>query len=119
MDMFQKIKEKLGLVKKEEKTKTEEIMEERNELKITISTKLYNAGCSDEEVEEVLAIIQSAEDDIHRIKVGLVGTNINPQGDPMKPLYDGVEAIRARKEEMGVELQEDIKRILKDKKGGN
>ena len=117
MDMFKKIKEKLGLVKKE-KTKTEQIMEERNDLKLNISVKLYKAGCTDDEVERILSIIQSAEDDIQKIKDGLIGTNINPVGDPMKPLADGVDAIRQRQQEMQVELTQAIQEVLKDKKGG-
>ena len=111
MDIFSKVAKKFGITKKE-KTKTELIQEQRENLKLSIAVKLYQKGCSDEAIEHVLAIIQSAEDDIQIIKNSLIGTNINPQGDPNKPLYDGVEKIRARQLEMQKELQEAIQNLL-------
>ena len=115
MDIFSKVAKKFGLLKEQEKTKTEIINEQRENLKLTVAVKLYQRGCTDEEIERVLSIIQSAEDDIQVIKNSLIGTNINPQGDPNKPLYDGVEKIRIRQQEMQKELNEAIQEIL-DKK---
>ena len=115
MDIFKKVGEKFGLIKKEEKSKTEQIEEQRNNLKMAIAIKLYKKGCSDEEIEQILAIIQSAEDDIQIIKNSLIGTNINPQGDPNKPLHDGIMKIRARQEEMQKELNEAIQKLLKNR----
>lgn len=114
MDIFSKVAKKFGLAKKE-KTQTEIINEQREDLKLSIAVKLYQRGCSDEEIEYILAIIQSAEDDIQIIKNSLIGTNINPKGDPNKPLYDGITKIRARQEEMQKELNEAIQKILADK----
>lgn len=115
MDIFKKVGEKFGLIEKEEKTKTEEMQEKRNSLKMTIAVKLYEKGCTDDEIEQVLSIIQSAEDDIQVIKDSLIGTNINPQGDPNKPLYDGIMKIRARQEELQKELNEAIQNLLKNR----
>lgn len=112
MDIFKKIGKKFGLIKEEEKSTTEQIQEQRNDLKMTIAVKLYQCGCSDEEIEYILAIIQNAEDDIQIIKNSLIGTNINPQGDPNKPLYDGIEKIRTRQAELQKELQEAIQKLL-------
>lgn len=114
MDIFSKVAKKFGLAKKE-KTQTEIINEQREDLKLSIAVKLYQRGCSDEEIEYILAIIQSAEDDIQIIKNSLIGTNINPKGDPNKPLYDGITKIRTRQEEMQKELNEAIQKILADK----
>ncbi|MBR5303374.1 MAG: hypothetical protein IKU37_00935 [Candidatus Gastranaerophilales bacterium] len=113
MNIFSKVAKKFGLV--EEKSKTEIMQEKRDNLKLTIAVKLYEKGCSDSEIEQVLSIIQNAEDDIQIIKNSLIGTNINPQGDPNKPLHDGILKIRARQEEMQKELNEAIQNILANK----
>ena len=116
MDIFKKVGKNFGLAKEEkEKSQTEQMKEQRNNLKITIAAKLYERGCTDDEIEQVLSIIQSAEDDIQIIKNSLIGTNINPQGDPNKPLYDGIMKIRARQEEMQKELNEAIQKLLKNR----
>jgi hypothetical protein len=114
MDIFSEVAKKFGLVK-EEKTKTEIISEQRDDLKLTIAVKLYQKGCSDEEIERILSIIENAEDDIKMIKCSLIGTNINPEGDPNKPLYEGIEKIKARQQEMQKELNEAIQNILRNK----
>lgn len=111
MSFFKKIREKVGLEKKE-KSKTEQMQEKRKNLKMTVAVKLYEKGCSDEEIEQVLSIIESAENDIQMIKNSLIGTNINPTGDPNKPLYDGIMKIREREAELQKELQEAIQKLL-------
>ena len=111
MDIFSKVAKKFGITKNE-KTKTELIQEQRENLKLSIAVKLYQKGCSDEEIEHVLTIIQNAEDDIQIIKNSLIGTNINPQGDPNKPLHDGIEKIRTRQIELQKELQEAIQKLI-------
>lgn len=111
MNIFEKIKAKLG-IKEEEKSQTEIIEEKREDLKFTLVKKMYEKGCSEDDIDKVLMIIESAENDIQRIKTSLIGTNINPEGDPNKPLYDGVTKIRARQQEMQYELNEALKEIL-------
>ena len=113
MDLFNKFNKENENNK--EKTKTEEILEKRNDLKLEISAKLYAIGFSDEEVEQVLTIIKNAEYDIQRIKDSLIGTNINPVGDPGAPLKDGIEKIRKIQTQMQKEINETIASISKTK----
>ena len=114
MDLFNKLIGKNNEEKKE-KTKTEEINDRRNDLKLEISAKLYALKFSDEEVERVLTIIKSAENDIQRIKDSLIGTNINPVGDPGAPLKDGIEKIREIQAQMQKEVNETIASIARSK----
>ena len=111
MDIFEKIGKKFGLI--EEKSKTEQITEDRENIKLNLAVKLYQANFTDEEIQEVLSIIQNAEDDIQKIKDSLIGTNINPKGDPMEPLVKGREQIRQRQLEMQKELSETIAKFQK------
>ncbi len=115
MDLFNRFIKKNNEEKKE-KTKTEQINEKRSDLKLEITAKLYAIGFSDEEVEKVLIIIKSAEDDIQRIKDSLIGTNINPVGDPGAPLKDGIEKIRQIQVQMQKEVNETIAKIAATKK---
>ncbi len=112
MDIFEKIGKKFGIIKEEEIGRAEQFAQRRNNLKLNLAVQMYQKGCTDEEIDEVLSIIQSAEDDIQIIKNSLIGTNINPEGDPGKPLYDGIDKIRKRQQEMQKELNEAIQRIL-------
>ena len=91
--------------KKEEKSKTEQINEQRNNIKLDIAVKLYKKGYSDEDVENIIEIIEQAERDIQEIKSSLNGTNINPKGDPMQPLANGIDKIKKRQLEMEEELK--------------
>lgn len=114
MDIFEKIGKKFGLIK-EEKSKTEQIMEERNNIKLNLAVKLYKQGFSDDEIETILGIIESAEEDIQKIKDSLIGTNINSTAkDPMQPLIDGRDAIRARQVQMQKEINETIAKFAQN-----
>ncbi len=118
MDLFNEIGKKFGLIKEEEKSKTEQIMEKRDNIKLNLAVKLYQQGFSDDEIETVLSVIESAENDIQQIKDSLIGTNINPKAgeDPMKPLSDGIDKIRKRQLEMQKELNETIQRLAQNHK---
>ena len=96
-------------------SKTEQAMKERLTLKAQLAMKLYKAGFDDGEVEQVLDVIQNAEDEVQVIKDSLVGTNINPVGDPSQPLADGALKIRARYERMHKEINEMIQEIIKNR----
>ena len=116
MDIIKKIKDKFGQkfgFAEEGESKTEEIMEERENIKLDIAVKLYQIGCSDEEIDDVLSIIKTAEDEIQIIKDSLIGTNINPKGDPMQPIADGKKKIANRYKQMQTELQSAINELLK------
>jgi len=106
-DLFQK-KNRL----EEEKSKTEKLKEERDDIKLEIAGKLHQIGCSDEEIKNVLNIIETAEEEIQVIKDGLIGTNINPKGDPMQPISEGREKIRARYVQMRKDVQEAINKLI-------
>ena len=116
MDIFERIGKKFGLIK-QETSKTEEIMKQRSDLKLNLAVKLYQQGFNDDEIETVLNIIKSAENDIQIIKNSLNGTNINPDlsKDPNTPLHDGIEKIRKRQFDMQKELNETIQRIMQSK----
>ena len=107
--------------KKEEKSRVEQFEEKRNNIKTQLSTKLYAIGFTDDEVEEVLNVIESAESDIARIKQSLIGTNINPDlsKDPNEPLYNGVMEIRKIQAQMEKELNETIARIKQSHQNSN
>lgn len=111
MNFFKKNEQKSGLIN--QTSKTEEIMEKREDIKLELATKLHNAGFPDDEVEYIIQIIRTAESDIQKIKDGLIGTNINPQGDPMEPLIKGKEAIRARQLQMQKDIQLAIEEFKK------
>ena len=102
---------------KEQPSRTEKINEDRKDMKLTLAVKLYNKGCSEDEVKEVLTIIENAENEIQIIKKNLVGTNISPDinADVVKPLDEGVHKIRQIQKEMQEELNEALKRILSGK----
>lgn len=110
MDFFKK--------KEEKKTKTQEIEQERDSIKLNLAAKLYQIGFDESEVEQVLSVIQTAEEDINKIKKSLIGTNINPKGDPMEPLTEGVKKIKERQLLMQKEINELIENI-KNKHQGN
>ena len=103
---------------KKEKSRVEQFEERRNDIKTQLSAKLYTIGFSDDEVEEVLSIIESAESDIARIKQSLIGTNINPDlsKDINAPLHDGIMEIRKIQAQMEKELNETIARISQSHK---
>ena len=111
--MFKKFFKK----KKEEpkKTKTELIQNYKNMMMLKISKKLESKGCTYDEIQYVMSIIENAEKQIQMVKDGLIGTNINPQGDPGKPLYDGIQEIRRLQDEMTREVSQAIQEILKNK----
>ena len=108
--ILNKFGKKFGIA--EEKSKTEEIMMQRENVKLDIAVKLYKIGCSDDEIECVLNIIKNAEDEIQVIKNSLIGTNINNEGDPLEPLVNGRNKIAERYKAMQIELQQEINRLL-------
>lgn len=113
MNFLENIGKKIG-TKKDTQTQTEKIAQQRTDIKVELAAKLYQKGFSEDEVDIVLSIIETAENDIELIKKSLIGTNINPKGDPNKPLADGVEKIKQRQIEMQKELNETIAMFAKN-----
>ncbi|MBE7705290.1 MAG: hypothetical protein E7Z90_05715 [Cyanobacteria bacterium SIG29] len=96
--VFKKVGVSLGLVPD---NKTDEIMEERSEIKKTMATNLKAIGFSDSEIEEVLDVITKAETAIQIQKDNLIGTNINTY-DPnpaMKEIFDEIRKIQLQSAE--------------------
>lgn len=111
MGILENIARKFHLVE-DEKSTTEQILEQRGNLKIDIAVKLYKQGFTEEEIENVLQIIITAEDEIQQIKDSLNGTNINPDlsKDPMQPIIDG----RAKIREISLRMNEDIRKTIQE-----
>jgi len=116
MSDFEELKNKIKT--KDGKIRTEQINQERADLKLNLAVKLYQKGFDDEEVERVLSVVLSAEERIDIIKKGLIGTNINPDlsKDANQPLFSGVQEIRKIQFEMQQELNATIAEIMESKK---
>ena len=76
MNFLKKLGEKLGFIDNEE-NKTEQIMEERSNIKQTLAKNLRNINFTEDEINEVLAIITKMEKDVQIEKDRLIGSNIN------------------------------------------
>lgn len=97
-----------------EKNDTERILNERNKIKDQMSNKLRVLKFSQNEIDEVLDIIDLAEAKIEKIKVSLVGTNINTD-DPtpvMKAAFDEIKILQTK---MAIDIRTKINEILAKK----
>lgn len=74
MSFLEKLGKKLGIIPE---NKTEEIMKERSAIKETMAKKLSDIGFTNDEIDEVLAILTKSEADVQKQKDLLIGTNIN------------------------------------------
>lgn len=109
MGFFKKIGKKIGIVKEE--NRTEEINEQRGNIKYEIAVKLQKKGFKEEDIKTVIGVIEKAENDIQNIKDSLIGTNINQEGDPNEKLHKGLEEIRTRQQQMQDEIQKTIQQL--------
>ncbi len=93
--LFKQIGKKIGIV---EENKTEEIMEKRSEIKVTMAQNLKNIGFTDSEVKEVLDILEKSEKDVQEQKDLLIGTNINNDYTDivMKQIFDEIRGIEIK-----------------------
>lgn len=74
MKFIKKIGKKLGFLPD---NKTEEIMDERAKIKVTMTKNLQSIGFNEDEIQEVLSILTKCEQDVQNIKDEMIGTNIN------------------------------------------
>ena len=93
MKFLRKVGKKLGFI---EKDKTDKIMDERNDIKKVLINNMKAMNFTNAEINEVLAIIKKAEDDVQVQKDALIGTNINnPDPNPiMKEKFDEIRRIQ-------------------------
>ena len=107
MNFFDKITKFFGF---KEKTKTDEIKQERAKLKKEIAKKLKNSGFSSSEINEVLDILKKCEEEIQIIKDSLIGTNIN-NDKAVEITTDALNQIRNLELQAASEMREKIAEI--------
>jgi len=95
MDFIKKLGEKFGFI---EENKTEKINKERSQIKETMAQNLQRIGFSEQEINEVLAILDKSEEEIQKQKDLLIGTNIN-NPDPnliMREIFEEIRRIELK-----------------------
>ncbi len=107
MKFLEKIAKLFGL---KEKTKTDEIMEERAKLKKAISKNLQNHGFNGSEIKEVLEILKKCEEEIQVIKDSMIGTNINNER-AVEDTESALKQIRELELQAGIDMKEKIAQI--------
>ena len=105
------------IFKKKDENKTEQIMEERQDLKEQLANKLKNQfRFSSIEVREVMLIISDAENEIQQIKDSLIGTNINTDpNEQVRKLENAKAQIRQIRDNMKVKIAEKVRQIKERK----
>ena len=98
-----------GFGKKEE-SKTEQLQEERSQIKKDMSNNLKKIGFTAIETAEVLTIIDSAEKKIALIKASLIGSNINNE-NVMDTQNKAIDDIRQIQQQMGTAVRSKIQEI--------
>ena len=107
MGIFDKIAKKLGF---KEKTKTDEINEERANLKKKIAQNLKNSGFTSFEINEVLDILKECEEEIQIIKDSMIGTNINNE-NVVEDTQNALNRIRNLELQAGIDMRNKIAEI--------
>jgi len=107
MGFFDKAAKKLGF---KEKTKTDEINEERANLKKKIAQNLKNSGFTPFEVNEVLDILKECEEEIQIIKDSMIGTNINNE-NVIEDTQNALNRIRNLELQAGIDMRNKIAEI--------
>lgn len=99
-----------------ERDTTQKIMNDREKIKDQMARKLKGLKFTENEIDEVLNIIDTAEAKIEKIKVSLNGTNINTD-DPtpvMKMAFDEIKLLQTK---MAIDIRTKINEIIEGKKG--
>src|SRR3989339_1337492 len=96
---------------KNKKIPYDKILSERDKIKGEIKVTLTGLGLNPPEIDEVLSIVDVAQDKIEKLKESLIGTNINQ--DPteiQKKVYQEIQQIMAF---MNIDLKRKVEDILK------
>ena len=107
MGIIDKLAKLFGFKKK---TKTDEIIEERANLKVKIAQSLKNNGFRASEINEVMEILKNSEEEIQIIKDSLIGSNIN-NPDVVATTENALKRIRKIELETAGEMREKIAEI--------
>lgn len=97
-----------------EKDNTQKILQNREKIKSQMIKKLSQLKFSDNEINEVLNIIDTAEAKIEAVKVTLNGTNINTD-DPTPVMKLALDQIRLLQTKMALDIRAKINEILEYK----
>lgn len=93
--------------------KTKEISKERRALIKKMVDTLKDLRFSGEEIEEIVEIINVAQDDVAHMKEELEGTNIDTTpDDAIYATQKKTAEIRARNEKMALDIREKINQIM-------
>ena len=108
MSFLKKLGQKLGIV--EEESKTEKLRKEREGIKKTLADNLKLLNFTEDEIDEVIAVIEKAEEEIQKRKDELIGTNIN-NPDPNEIMKEIFQEIRDLEMQMGLDVKAKISEI--------
>jgi prefoldin subunit 5 len=99
--------------------KTKEIERERAKILKQMSAQLKSINFTPEEINQVLEVINVAQDEIQHIKEEMEYTNIieSSADEAMYLTEKKLTEIRARNEKMGLDIRAEITRILQSKQG--
>jgi|GEM_PF-1429064 len=98
--------------------KTREITQERKNILKQMTTSLKTLGFTDDEINEVLDIINKAQDDVAYIKEELEGTNLNVEAEEAVYITRKKTGdIRAKNEKMAADIRAKISEIMTRKSG--
>jgi hypothetical protein len=95
-------------------SKTEKIMEERSELKSKMKDNLKALNFTTIEINEVLDIVTVAERKIEKIKLGLVGSNIN-NDNTLALQGKAMEEIREIQKQLQIDIKDKVQEIRERK----
>ena len=115
MGIIDKLAKLFGFKKK---TKTDEIIEERANLKVKIAQNLRNQGFGAGEINEVLNILKECEEEIQIIKDSMIGTNIN-NDNVVEDTQNALNRIRKLELQAGVDMRNKILEIQAKKNNKN
>lgn len=108
MSFLKKLGQKLGIV--EEESKTEKLRKERDGIKKTLADNLKLLNFTENEIDEVIAVIEKAEEEIQKRKDELIGTNIN-NPNPNEIMKEIFQEIRDLEMQMGLDVKAKISEI--------
>lgn len=100
--------------KKKEKSTTQKIEEDRQNIKETLAANLKKLKFTNMEISEVMELIAVAETKIQVLKDSLIGSNINTD-DPtpiMKQVHDEIMAIQ---QQLAIDIKTKVEQIKKRK----